>query len=243
MKLLKKELVFLLFLLILGAVGCDPIKPPNGSNNDPEPTPTSTPLVTPQKRICACDNGVQRDHEYYKGRITYANDLTGKGLGVGENHGTHVIGRLARHTVGELGFGRVFVGRFGYSSWIYKCFVDLTDNGNCKVINYSGGSERRSELTDKGIRYAISKGVRVTTSAGNSYCSYPGRSGIGGLIVVGALDRNGKKIYCKKADAFELGYQVMSTLPGNRYGRLSGTSMASPRCAAKLYNDKECQQL
>ncbi len=201
---------------------------------------TQIKVAYAEKRACICDGDVQRNHVYYKGRVTYAKDFTGRGLGSGERHGTHVLGRIARWTTADLAIGRVFVGRSGYGSWVYKCFKDLTDNANCKVINYSGGGKRQSELTDRGIKYAISKGVRVTTSAGNKFCSYPGRSNIRGLTVVGALDRDGNRIYCKKADAFELGYRVNSTLPGNKYGRLSGTSMSSPRCAARLYNGEEC---
>lgn len=215
-------------VLLLLMMGCELKK-------ETQPEPVSVPV---KKRICACDTDIQRDHEYYNGRVTYIKDFTGRGLGKGEAHGTHVVGRMARHADAEIGFGRIFVGRTGYSSWIYNCFKDLTDNGNCKVINYSGGSEKPRKWTNKGIEYAISKGVRVVTSAGNAYCSFPGKSGINGLVVVGALNRAGKKLYCLKADAYELGASVLSTLPGNKFGRMSGTSMASPRHAARMYNDE-----
>ncbi len=104
--------------------------------------------------------------------------------------------------------------------------------------------------------YAINKGTAIVVAAGNSGieltdsrwdspASYA--AGLKGLISVGSLDsKNGKKSsfsnYSKKyVEVLAPGSEdssrrvgLLSTLIGNKYGRMEGTSMASPVAAGSL---------
>ncbi len=122
------------------------------------------------------------------------------------------------------------------------------DNG-AKIINMSFGKSFSPEkkVVDKAIRYAESKDVLIVKAAGNSSSNndsiihYPSvkdlkGKGFGNLIEVGAIyktnDSNlvaGFSNFGKgSVDVFAPGMQIYATLPGNSYGFLSGTSMASP---------------
>lgn len=122
------------------------------------------------------------------------------------------------------------------------------DHG-AQIINMSFGkyySPQRAAVEDA-IRYAASKNVLLVHSAGNEsqnvdqQVQYPAsvyQNGqrIPNLITVGASARtNNEEMvaefsnYSKtQVDVFAPGAQIYSTLPGGRYGNMSGTSMAAP---------------
>jgi subtilisin family serine protease len=122
------------------------------------------------------------------------------------------------------------------------------DNG-AKIINMSFGKAYSPEkkAVDKAFRYAESKDVLIVKAAGNNSSNndtvihYPSRRDIKGnefsnVIEVGAIYKNndenlvaGFSNYGKNSvDVFAPGMQIYATLPGSKYGNLSGTSMASP---------------
>ncbi|MBT9395312.1 S8 family serine peptidase [Hymenobacter sp. NST-14] len=122
------------------------------------------------------------------------------------------------------------------------------DHG-ASIINMSFGKyySPQRPAVEEAIRYADSKGVLLIHSAGNENnnldqtLQYPApvfQSGqrIPNLITVGASSRDNDaglaadfSNYGKtQVDVFAPGNQIYSTLPGGRYGNLSGTSMAAP---------------
>ncbi len=122
------------------------------------------------------------------------------------------------------------------------------DNG-ASVINMSFGKYYSPEkiAVDEAVKYAQSKNVLLVHAAGNEAknkdieTSYPSPKLLSGEIVnnwidVGANGANkGRKIIAPfsnygehTVDLFAPGYEVYSTVPGNKYRSLSGTSMASP---------------
>ncbi len=124
------------------------------------------------------------------------------------------------------------------------------DNG-AKVINMSFGKSfsPQKNWVDSAVKYAESKGVLLVHAAGNdganvdSTFNFPtphfknDTTEATDWITVGASgDPKGQGLVAdfsnygkKEVDVFAPGVQIYSSLPGgNKYGNLSGTSMASP---------------
>ncbi len=122
-------------------------------------------------------------------------------------------------------------------------------NNGAHIINMSFGKSLspQKEAVDKAVKYAERKGVLLIHAAGNSSDNideernFPTRFYDGGKeaknwIEIGASAPGADKSlaadfsnYGKKSvDLFAPGVDIYSTLPGNQYKQLNGTSMASP---------------
>lgn len=123
------------------------------------------------------------------------------------------------------------------------------DNG-AAIINMSFYKERSPDrnLVDSAVKYAQSRDVLIIHAAGNEGANlddtagfpnriYEDKSGIAGAwIEVGASGiKDDRQLalpfsnYGKRTvDVFAPGLEICSTLPGNKYGAHSGTSMAAP---------------
>jgi subtilisin family serine protease len=146
---------------------------------------------------------------------------------------------------------------FGNSSGASNSDIDnairyAADNG-ADVINMSLGGSGADSATESAIQYALSKNVTVVVAAGNSGemidtknnfenpASYAGL--YHGVLATASVDAQNinnisswsnygtsvVKIAAPGADSSSTG--LLSTLPGNQYGRMQGTSMASPVAA------------
>lgn len=124
-----------------------------------------------------------------------------------------------------------------------------TDNG-AKIINMSFGkslSPNKREV-DEAVRYAVSKDVLLVHAAGNDHNNidtvenFPtaryeyGKDKAANWIEVGANTWKNKKEltavfsnYGKNTvDVFAPGFDIYSSIPGNKYESFNGTSMAAP---------------
>jgi subtilisin family serine protease len=123
------------------------------------------------------------------------------------------------------------------------------DNG-ADVINLSIGGTSASASYQAALQYAVARGVTVIAAAGNetqelgpSYFVTPGAYGasIPGMMTVGSVDSLTSKLSYfsnfspKYVELAAPGAEdsnnfigLLSTLPGNTYGRLQGTSMSAP---------------
>lgn len=175
----------------------------------------------------------------------------------GETHGTHVAGlaaALANNSIGVAGVNglhskimalNVFGAVAGADTPNIDNAIRYAADKGAHVINMSLGGTGSSPTTDSAIRYAISKGVVVIIAAGNSNADTSGFSpakygkSIEGAMAIGAIDSvssakcgfsNFSTTYVEMAaSGCKSGTQgVLSTLNNARYGRLQGTSMASP---------------
>jgi len=168
-------------------------------------------------------------------------------------HGTHcsgIIGAKMNNGKGIAGIAQVFTSYIkvldsdgsGYASNIAKGIVRAADYG-VDVISMSLGGYGISVMLHAACNYAYYiKGVVIVAAAGNDGLErlcYPAR--FESVVSVGAVDKNLKLCswsnHGPDLDLVAPGLDVISTVGGNEYAKLSGTSMATPHVAgvAALY--------
>jgi thermitase len=163
-------------------------------------------------------------------------------------HGTHCAGIAAAvmdNGLGVAGVAQVGIwaekvlNRLGSGSLsnVANGIIHATDGG-VKVISMSLGGGGSRALSDA-CAYAWNHGVLLVAAAGNNNRnidkrpSYP--ASYSTVVAVAATDSNDNKAsysnYGFKIEVAAPGSNILSTLPGNTYGSLSGTSMACPHVA------------
>ena len=162
-------------------------------------------------------------------------------------HGTHVAGIAAADVDNKLGVAGVAWNcplmplRAGASNGVgtnlqdddsSAAIVYAVDNG-ARIINMSWGSSRNSFVIRDAIDYAYARGALLVAAAGNERSRdtiYP--AGYRKVIAVAATDQNKQRFYQSNfgasIDIGAPGNVILSTQIGNRYRRLTGTSMATP---------------
>jgi len=173
----------------------------------------------------------------------------------GAGHGTHtagIIGAAGDNGVGISGVAqkvsmmlvRIFgdAGGSAPSAQIAAAIRYTADNGS-RVANASWGvSEgRNGDVVYRAIAYAGQKGELLVAASGNSgwdldsrlQNNYPAEYDLPNIVAVGATTREGERASysnygASTVDVAAPGTAILSTLPGGRYGALSGTSMAAP---------------
>jgi len=113
------------------------------------------------------------------------------------------------------------------------------DHG-AQIINYSGGGPEFSEDEYLAIKRAESKGILIVAAAGNERQDtdkkenyyYPAAYRLTNIISVAATDINNQLLAASnwgktRVDVAAPGERIYSTLPGGRYGYMSGTSQAT----------------
>lgn len=177
-------------------------------------------------------------------------------------HGTHVagtIGAVHNNGIGLRGVSdRVRLlpikfmdasgsGRLSDAIAAIDYMVDLKLNHgvNIKVSNNSWGGGGYSVALENAIKRARDAGILFVVAAGNDgtdvdqFPSYPGSYEVENIIRVAAVDSdqnlaNFSNYGALGVDIAAPGVNIVSTLPGQQYGSLSGTSMAAPHVAGSL---------
>jgi len=203
--------------------------------------------------IAVVDTGIDYNHIEFKGRIGAGYDFVdGDSIAEDANgHGTHVAGTIAaakdgRGITGVAHDATIMPIRVldedggGYLSDVIRGVRWATNNG-ADVINLSLGGTGYSQAMADAIRHASRRGTVVVMAAGNAgeaSPEYPAAHAVDHGIAVGAVQRDGRLAnFSNRAGSQPLDYVtapgvgITSSLPGNRYGRYSGTSMAAPHVA------------
>lgn len=171
-------------------------------------------------------------------------------------HGTHIagiIGAIANTKTGTAGVAQsVQIMPIRYYSESAPGSVNLAntikalhyaiDNG-ARIINYSGGGPEYSQEEFQAMKKAEERGVLIVAAAGNDHHNtdleenryYPAAyelKGLKNIISVASLDTDGKLLPSsnfgvKTVDIAAPGEAILSTIPGGKYGKLTGTSQAT----------------
>ncbi len=177
--------------------------------------------------------------------------------GKGDEHGTHVAGTIA--AVGDNGIGvagvnwdaqvaslKFLAADGGYTSDAIEAINYAVAEG-MDISNNSWGGGGRSQALEDAIKRADSAGHIFIAAAGNggqdgvgdnndATPDYPASYGVPNVVSVAATDDTDalasfSNFGATTVDLAAPGVGILSTLPGNRYGRYSGTSMATPHVA------------
>ncbi|MFP4544036.1 MAG: S8 family serine peptidase [Candidatus Kapaibacterium sp.] len=183
----------------------------------------------------------------------------------GHLHGTHVAGisaAISDNATGITGIAirtKIIPVKVGRDDPFSKSVVNAYDGilyaaaVGADVINCSWGGSAFSQSEQEVINTALDAGCVVVGAAGNNYSNqafYP--AGYKGVMSVAAVNRNDFKAdfsnFHPVVDVSAPGIGILSTIPGNDYTPLDGTSMASPvaagvACLVKLkhrdYNSEQ----
>lgn len=204
-------------------------------------------------KVAILDTGVDSGHPDLKDRVILNRDFTGSSSGASDvqGHGTHCAGIVAASAQGEglIGAaprasilnGKVLGDNGSGSSSGIAAGVRWATEQRADIISMSLGGPSPDAATRSAIQAAVAQGILVVCAAGNSgpregTVGYPG--GYDESICVGAIDQSlNAANFSSRGAALDIatpGVSILSTYPGGRYARLSGTSMATPYVAGCL---------
>lgn len=199
-----------------------------------------------------CSNGIDDDGNGFIDDchgwnfVSNNNNLTDN-----HGHGTHISGIIGA----EAGNGKGISGISPHVSIMtakyYDPKVPNTDNlrntinsiryciqMGAHIINYSGGGTEYSQEEKNAIMEAEKKGILFVAAAGNERSNsdlhhyYPADYDLKNIISVTAIDPSTQVLPSSNygietVDLAAPGQNILSTLPGNSYGPMTGTSQAT----------------
>lgn len=198
-------------------------------------------------KVGVMEGNIDNEHEDLKGRV-FGGNLTPY-TSTNANHGTHVAGIIGaiQNDYGVAGVANCSMYLLSRSDFAES--LDYANKNNIKIINASfkfikdvngsGPSNYKAYDSDHYNALKNYDGLFIA-SAGNDnndndgkYNQYPSGYDLPNVICVGSIDQDGEKSSFSNygaisVDLFAPGGYIYSTLPENKYGSNSGTSMATP---------------
>lgn len=197
------------------------------------------------------NNGVDDDGNGFIDDVHGWNFVNNNGdLTDNHGHGTHIAGIVGA----EGGNGKGIIGIAPkVSMMILKYYDPKTPTDNLRntvqsikyatrmranIINYSGGGLEFSEEEKKAIQEAQRRGILFVAAAGNERSNsdhhkyFPADYGLSNIISVTAIDPNTQVLPSSNygIETVQIaapGQNILSTLPKNSYGFMTGTSQAT----------------
>lgn len=197
-------------------------------------------------------NGIDDDGNGFKDDVYGWNFVSNRpDLTDNHGHGTHIAGIIGAEASNGVGIAGISPK---VSLMILKYFdpkVPGTDNlrntiqaikyavkMKANIINYSGGGTEFSADERAAIAEAEAQGILFVAAAGNERSNsdkfkyYPADYGLSNIISVTAIDPSTEVLASSNygtetVDLGAPGQNILSTLPGNSYGYMTGTSQAT----------------
>jgi subtilisin family serine protease len=197
------------------------------------------------------DNGIDDDNNGYVDDVNgwnfydKANKVYNSDKSSNENHGTHIAGIIAAEKDDEKGIVgaapkakvmplKVFSDGQAYTSDIIDA-IEYAEQNGAKIVNCSWGTSQYNQALKDAIS---SSNMLFVCAAGNSGTNidtnpiYPACYDCSNIISVGSINKNGNlssfSNYGEKSvDVAAPGEDILSTLCGDKYGMMNGTSMAA----------------
>lgn len=178
-------------------------------------------------------------------------DFTEEGIKDTHGHGTHIAGVIAKFAE-DSNYCLVIlkyykISQFDNTSLSIKALQKAIDL-KVSIINYSGGGMEKSDTECNLIKQALNMGIHVIAAAGNESFNinqrpyYPAMCDDRVIIVSSSDDFGNNSSFTnftdKKKNSRELvrekGLEILSILPNNKIGVMSGTSQATSTYTGKL---------
>jgi len=200
--------------------------------------------------------GVDDDRNGYIDDVYGYNAITNSGNPFDDNkHGTHCAGTIGARGNNGIGVAGVvwnvklmalkFLDAKGSGSdsgaikAINYAVTMRNRGGNLKVLSNSWGGGGYNAALEEAIRKASDAGILFVAAAGNENtntdisANYPSCYDVPNVLAVAAIDKNGNRASfsnygARTVDLAAPGVGILSTVPGNLYESLNGTSMATP---------------
>lgn len=206
------------------------------------------------------NNGIDDDHN------GWIDDLHGWNFSTDNNilkdqhgHGTHIAGLVTScATPDEIKI--MILKYYSDSSSNLKASensIKYAIRMGAQVINYSGGGPDSSPTEQSLIKQALEKNITVIAAAGNESQDlvlapfFPANYDLPNIISVGAFNQKGlwlkySNFNQRAVDIAAQGEKVISTLPNNKLGPMTGTSQATARVSceyAKFLSSSNTQNI
>ncbi|MGZ3804626.1 MAG: S8 family serine peptidase [Pseudobdellovibrionaceae bacterium] len=198
------------------------------------------------------NNGIDDDYNGYVDDVNGWNFITNTGdFADDDGHGTHVAGiivgtslNIFANPITETAKMRIMPLKFldangsGSTSNAISAIYYAVNNG-AKVLNNSWGGPSYSRALHEALTFAYSNRLFIATAAGNnganndSVAMYPADYDVPSNTAVAATTdydyiASFSNYGSRSVQIASPGVLILSTLPGNRTGTMSGTSMATP---------------
>ncbi len=168
-------------------------------------------------------------------------DFTNTNIKDSHGHGTHIAGLIANNA-DNSDYCLVILKYYPAKNQLLSSLNSLKYAIFMKVdiINYSGGGTDKSELECKLIKQALDQGIKVVAAAGNERSDlalkgyYPALCDERVVVVGTDHKRLPAANYGAPIKYLEDGLNVVSILPNNRTGTMSGTSQATAIRTGKI---------
>jgi subtilisin len=198
-------------------------------------------------KVAVLDSGIDFNHPdlaaNYRGGVSFVTDESSP---MDHNrHGTHCAGTIgaALNGVGVVGvapaaylYAVKVLSRSGAGNWSWLIAgLDWCIKNGIHIASMSLGGGGAPAAVRSMCDLAFARGVLLVAAAGNSAGPVEHPARYGSVIAVSAIDTGNRlaSFSCRgpEVELCAPGVDVLSTVPGGGYARLSGTSMACPHVA------------
>lgn len=206
-------------------------------------------------RIAVIDTGIDSAHPYlqkYVSPIGYDLQNYSSPFKDVSGHGTHVAGIIAQQieaisdaTSTIISFELISV-KYTDKEASFKlpdAILHVLTKDQVDIINISTSGTGIDTIEIKALALAKTLGIQVIAASGNEGVDisfnqegYPCKYALDNIICVANLNANGSlnlsSNFGMQVDLAAIGTNILSTLPNERWGYMSGTSMSVPRVTA-----------